>query len=76
MTGMVTRKGTTTFRVMRLSITRKQFVHMVRSGYAKAGFSLDDASVKEEADELLRLAAEFPVDAVLEKRGNRILVRG
>jgi hypothetical protein len=75
MTGMLTRKSTTTFRVKRLPITREQFANMVRSSYAKAGFSLDDASAKVEADELLRLASELPADAILEKRGKKIQAR-
>jgi hypothetical protein len=76
MSGMVTLKATTTFRVKRLPISRKQFVDMLRDSYAKAGFPLDNASIQEEADELLRLAAAFLGDAVLEKRGGKMQTRG
>ena len=75
MSGMVTLKSTTTFRVKCLPITREQFADMVRTSYHRAGFTLDDASIKEEADALLRLAVKFPADAVLEKRGNMIQAR-
>ncbi len=76
MSGMTTQKATTTFRVKRLPITREQFVDMLRSSYANAGFPIEDSLLRDEADELLRLAAAFPADAVLEKRGGKMQTRG
>lgn len=75
MSGMTTLKATTTVRVKNLRITREQFVSMVKSSYQKSGFSLDAESVREEADELLRLAAAFPVSSVIEKRGDELRQR-
>lgn len=70
MTGMLTRKATTTMRVQRLPITREQFVDMLRASHAKSGFPIvDDSLYQDDADELLRLAAAFPTDAIVEKRG-------
>ena len=75
MTGMATLKATTTFRVKRLPISRKQFVDMLRSSYAKSGFPLDESCVRDEAAELLRLAAAFSADTVIEKRGGKMQAR-
>jgi hypothetical protein len=75
MTGLSTLKATTTFRVKRLPITREQFVDMLRDSRVKSGFPLDESCIREEADELLRLAAGLPADAVIEKRGNKMRTR-
>jgi hypothetical protein len=77
MTGMLTRKATTTMRVQRLPITREQFVDMLKASHSKAGWpKVDDSLYQDDADELLRLAAAFPADRVLEKRGDILQARG
>ena len=72
---MTTKKATTTFRVKRLPITREQFVDVFRGSYASAGFPNEDSIFRDEADELLRLAAALPADAVIEKRGRKMQAR-
>lgn len=75
MSGMSTLKGTTTFCVKHLPLTREAFVAMLKSSYEKSGFSFEDADIAEEADQLLSLAADFPTATVLEKRGNKMQIR-
>lgn len=76
MSGMTTHRATTTFRVKPLPITREQFVDMLRASHARSGFPIvEDRLYQEDADELLRLAAAFPANAVIEKRGGKMQTR-
>ena len=75
MAGMLTQKATTTMRVQRLPITREQFVDMLKASHAKAGWPTVDDSLYHDADELLRLAAAFPTDAIVERRGTNMQSR-
>ncbi len=75
MTGMSTLKATTTVRVELLPMSREQFVSVLKASYGKSGFPLDDGAVKEEADELLRLALPFSAGVVIEKRGDEMRQR-
>ncbi len=70
MVGVHSRKGTTTMMVVEADITRQQFVEQIRAAnkdYAELGIS--DAINAAEADELLKLAAQFPAGAVIERDG-------
>jgi hypothetical protein len=79
--GMKTRKGTTTAVVVdRPDLTQEDLEREVRVSLDRSGFlSLlaeeAEATVREEAAELARLAAQFTVGAVLEKRGDAVQVR-
>lgn len=76
MSGLSTGRVTTTIRVKHLPLTRSEYVAMLKASFDRAGFPLDDASIEEEADQLLRLAAAFPTDRILEKRGGKLQTRG
>jgi hypothetical protein len=77
MSGMVTLKATTTVRVALLSLNRDGFVAMLKACLEKSGFAqfMTQEEIESEADELLRLAAAFPADAVIEKRGDELRQR-
>ncbi len=64
-------------RVKHLPITRTEYVAMLTSSYEKSGFLpfMSETSIERNVDELLNLAAAFPVDRVIEKRGNKIQTR-
>lgn len=79
LTGVKSRKATTTFEVAELKITKADLIEILAASYMEAGFAKDipaaKKAVKEDADELISLANSFPVGTVLEKRGNELKVR-
>jgi len=79
LTGVKSRKATTTFEVAELKITKADLIEVLAASYMEAGFAKDipaaKKAVKEDADELISLANSFPVGTVLEKRGNELQVR-
>lgn len=81
MCGMKSRKATTTMKVKELPLGREQYEIHLRCSLAEAGWTRGmepgkiDEIVKEEAAELLRIAAEFEVGMVIEKRGSALLER-
>ena len=75
MSGLSTKKATTTMRVKFLPITRSEYVAMLKSSYEESGFPLDAATLDGEANQLLAFAAAFPTTAVIEKRGSKLQTR-
>jgi len=78
MSGMHTKKGTTTFMVADKGITEEQFVELWRKSMVTSGWIEDrplTGEEKQEPMELLRIAGRFLVGTVLERRGNKIQVR-
>jgi hypothetical protein len=69
--GVETAKGTTTAVVADKAITVDELAEAVNASY---GIDLP-AEAREEAEEVCRIAGEFPVGAVLEVRGDTIQVR-
>jgi hypothetical protein len=72
-----TLKATTTVRAKRLPITRGEYVAMLKDSLGRSGFArfMTQDEIEGEADELLRLAAAFPSDVVIEKRGDHLQQR-
>jgi len=73
MVGVRSGKGTTTMMVVEADMTRQQFIEQIRAGnqdYAEIGVS--DAIFAAEADEMLKLAAQFPVGAVIDRDGDEL----
>lgn len=71
MVGVRSGAGTTTMMVLESDITREQYIEQLLAATGDyAGVNLSDAIFAAEADELLKLAAEFPAGAVVERRGN------
>jgi hypothetical protein len=77
MSGMTTLKATTTVRVKESDMTREQYIQMLVDSYKKGGWGglIPSTEIHAEADELLRLAAAFPVGTVIEKRGDELRQR-
>lgn len=77
MVGAETGKGTTTMQVIESSMTREEFIEAVRRGEVRAGFEelLSDSVFEAEAGELLKLAARFPVGAVVERNAEEYRIR-
>lgn len=81
MAGLESHKATTTFQVVNRDITREDFEQKLRDSLVDAGWAglmsqeELEAQIKEDADELLRLAEYFPLGRILEKRGRNIQTR-
>lgn len=74
---MISLKTTTTFKVAALQMSVSEFVDALQKSYDASGWGavMDRSDVIADAEELLRVAASFPVGTVLEKRGNAIVAR-
>ena len=79
MVGLMTRKATTTFTVVDLALTSEEYFKIVRESTARSFGLLPpkeiDRWARGDFEELVRMAAAFPVGAVLEKRGGAIRER-
>ena len=81
MVGVVSSKATTTFVVADLPVTTAEYRKQIRQSFEREGWDKYSTAkeftemVDEDAEELLRTAAIFPVGAVLEKRLDNIRVR-
>lgn len=79
--GFETLKGTTTFKVIETEITENEYIKKFLESQRKAGWlnkkseELTVEKFMEEAKIVLDIAKEFPVEKILEKRGNKIQVR-
>lgn len=75
-TGMYSRKGTTTAKVIEFEGTREDYVEVLALTNAAAwgGLILREES-EREAEELLRIADTFDVGYIVEKRGDEIQTR-
>ena len=75
--GMVSLRATTTFKVAVLPMSVQELVDALEHSYQASGWAAflnrDDALA--EARDLLEMADGFPVGAVLERRGNKIQCR-
>jgi hypothetical protein len=76
MSGLDSLKSTTTIEVAERDLSRSEYEAAIMASYRKGGWVKDGATwddvLRETAGDLLRLAADFPVGAVLERRGARI----
>jgi len=81
MSGMESHKSTTTFQVVNLDMTREDFEKKLRECFETGGWAAIMTEeelaeqIKQDADELLRLAEFFPLGRILEKRGSEIKTR-
>lgn len=74
--GIECHKGTTTCVVQELPISEQEFAEKIAASYAATGFSmLTSEDAREEAMQLMQLAAAFPTGCVVEKRGNKFVSR-
>jgi hypothetical protein len=80
MSGMVTHKGTTTMKVIDLKITEEQIIKVLTESYKKGGWYKAlgkgaKAAILDEVKELLSIAKHFPLNTIIEKRGDDIQAR-
>jgi len=82
MVGLDTRTAATTFEVVEVDITPDEFVTAHRESLLRGGWFIrpDDANdlaeaAAKDADEIIRLAADFEIGSVLEKRGKYVRLR-
>ena len=81
MVGVESNKATTTLKVVEMDITKEGIADALRANYQNAGwYQLMGAegaeeSIKKEVDELIDIAASFPVGSIMEKRGDKLQVR-
>jgi hypothetical protein len=72
--GLNSHRATTTALVRDLEgFTRDDYIEAIRSSLSQQGW--DPGTAEDEADELISMAAEWPVGAVAERRLNRVVVR-
>jgi hypothetical protein len=81
MAGVECNKSTTTMKVVWMDLTRDDLTDMLRDNYKRAGWYKlmgpegAEERIKNEVAELLRMAADFPVGCVVEKRGDTLQIR-
>lgn len=79
MSGVKSHKATTTFEVADLPMTKEELIKTLEVSLVGGGwYDAPEKATKhatEDANEIIRLSATFPVGAVLEKRGNQIQSR-
>lgn len=79
LSGMESRKSTTTFKVIEKEITPTQYAKAVLESLISGGWGKDDPETRAWADQtataLQELASHFPLNVFLEKRGDRIQTR-
>jgi len=79
MGGVKSHVGTTTFTVAKMKMTKEEHFRMIRTsleegGWLKYGIFTHEV-IRQESEELLRLAKAFLPGEILEKRGSKIQVR-
>ena len=79
MVGLDTAKGTTTFKVIDMSISHKDYVHRIKDSFVKTGWGevgIDIIDMSEsDAIQLEEIANHFSVNTILEKRGDKFVER-
>lgn len=79
MTGSACYKGTTTAKVVKLDMDRDDLIAVIADGFKMSGqtatFSEAIDRAADMVDELMDIAATFPIGAVLEKRGDMFYQR-
>ena len=82
MGGLISHKATTTIRVVEREMTTEQYVQAVYDSYVSGGWAAIDTGedwkeiAQADVEDLLQIADTFPLNSVLEKRGNTFVLRG
>lgn len=71
--GLNSHRGCTTAEVRELEFTRRDLVEALRSSLAQRGS--DASGAEDEAERIIRLAAELPVGIVVERRLGAVCAR-
>lgn len=81
MTGCISQKATTTMKVEDRNIKIEDYIEVIRKSFKDAGWyklmGTKDAEewVREDAKFILSRVSKLPTGAIIEKRGDRLLVR-
>lgn len=79
MSGTTTLKATTTMKVVESEMSKDSFKTIICNSLKNGGWlennSEADNLVEDDVNELLRIASEFPVNSIIEKRGNKFQKR-
>ena len=81
MAGVESNKSTTTMKVVWMDLSRDELADMLRDNYKRAGWYKlmgpegAEERIQSEVTELLRMASDFPVGCVVEKRGDTLQIR-
>ena len=78
MSGFNSLKATTTFKVIDTNITFETFLEQLISSSKKAGWFpglITEKDLREEAEDICKIASKFNVDYIIEKRGPHFQVR-
>ena len=77
-TGLASRYGTTTAEVVERELTMQQYVQAHLDSLVRVGLPADATTrawAAEAAEDMARIASDFPVGTVVERRGNLIQER-
>lgn len=75
LSGVNTRKGTTTFKVVDTEITREELVDTFKRSLEKAQFTETAKEAEAIADGIIEIAESFEAGQILERRGDEFLLR-
>lgn len=80
MAGAVSKKATTTMKVIEMTVTKAEYAELIRLALRDAGWivpptgevsrAFNEALVKAMSEDLMELAKRFTVGAVVERRGH------
>lgn len=75
LSGVNSRKATTTFKVVDIEVTRDELVDIFKSSLEAAEYTEVDEWATTSADSIIEIVASFEVGQVLERRGDKFLPR-
>lgn len=81
MSGLLSHKATTTMKVVNVNISKVKLEKLLRDNLFEGGWlenkntAKTKIRIKNEIDDLIRIANIFPIGAIIEKRGNRFQLR-
>lgn len=74
--GIESHKASTTFKVIEKNISEAELCQLLKENLAKAGWGeISDSAIKSDVRSLMRLAKQFPIGSILERRGEAVLIR-
>ena len=75
MVGMVCHKATTTMKVVEVELAEEDLALLLSESLGDAGFDIPLEAVEDEIRSVIKLCGHFPLNAVLERRGDDFIVR-
>jgi len=75
MSGIENKKSTTTFKVVEVNYTFDELYSMYWKSNQESGFNTSYDEIKEEVNEINRIASFFNINDIIEKRGEKFCKR-